>query len=56
MKVYVLIVEGDAIGVYLTREHAIKVALKHFEGEDFMISHCDLWNDQSWIEKKLCES
>jgi len=56
MKVYVLIIDGDAIGVYLTQEHALKIALKHYEDEDFTISQCSLWNDQSWIEKKLCES
>ena len=52
MKVYVLIVDGDALGAYLTREHAIKVALaKLDENEDFTISQCDLWK-----EKEQCES
>jgi hypothetical protein len=52
MKVYVLIVDGDALGAYLTREHAMKVALtKLNENEDFTISQCDLWK-----EKEQCES
>lgn len=52
MKVYVLIVDGDALGAYLTREHAMKVALSKLdENEDFIISQCDLWK-----EKEPCES
>lgn len=39
MKVYVLVYEGDALGVYLTPEAATLAGLS-LEDEEFIVSEC----------------
>jgi hypothetical protein len=54
-KVYVLVFDGDAWGVYSTYESALNVGVKAFGDKNFMVSECDSFL-VSWPlnEVKLC--
>lgn len=45
LKVYVLICDGEAKGVYPSSQLALKVALKLFQDDDFTINECVMYRD-----------